>query len=246
MEKTEMMDSFESSCRQHTCLYARMRTFFSCTVHASLMFGSRARRLDVFTQKSSHLCVMSLLGVLVSRLPLIASSPTCSLSRPSASSTSLTGTRSHPAPLLHGVECLPSGSTDSRRRLRAQVLRRCQRRAHADQPPRNKRNFPHDHDATIVATTEELDIPRQSGAWSSSQHTAGASRVRTVSKPGDLCRPRQKLLFPLLLGLNQEGTEIEIKTLCNRQETGKISTKSWSGRLNWPCEEKNWLSKKIY
>ena len=25
-------------CRQHTCFYARMRTFFSCTVHASLMF----------------------------------------------------------------------------------------------------------------------------------------------------------------------------------------------------------------
>ena len=42
----------------------------------------------------SHLCVMSLLGVLVSHFPPIASSPTCSLSRPSASSTPLTGTRS--------------------------------------------------------------------------------------------------------------------------------------------------------
>ena len=73
-----------------------MRTFFSGTVHASLMFGSRARRLDVFAQKSSHLCVMSLLGVHVCRFPPIASSSTCFLLRPSASSTLLIGTRSLP------------------------------------------------------------------------------------------------------------------------------------------------------
>ena len=74
-----------------------MRTFFSCTIHASLMCGSMARRLNVFAQKSSHLCVMSLLGVPVRRFPpIIGSSPTCSLSGPSASSTPLVGTRSLP------------------------------------------------------------------------------------------------------------------------------------------------------
>ena len=47
-------------------------------------------------KKSSHLCVMSLLGVPVGRFLPIASSPTCSLSRPSPSSTPLAGTRSLP------------------------------------------------------------------------------------------------------------------------------------------------------
>ena len=86
-------------------MYARMRTFFSCTVHASLMFSAKARRLNVLAQKSSHLGVMSLLGVSASRFPPIASSPVlCRDPQP----------RQHrrlepevlPAPLLHGVECL--------------------------------------------------------------------------------------------------------------------------------------------
>ena len=47
-------------CRQNTCFYARMRTFFSCAVHASLMFGSRARRLKCFCAKViSSLCHVS-------------------------------------------------------------------------------------------------------------------------------------------------------------------------------------------
>ena len=52
--------------------------------------------------------------------------------------------------------------------------------------PASNRNIPHDYDATIVATTEELDVPRHSGASSTSQHSAAASRVPTVSKQGPL------------------------------------------------------------
>ena len=47
--------------------------------------------------------------------------------------------------------------------------------------PDSNRNFSHDYDAT-----EDLDLPRYSGASSSSQHSAAASRVPTVSKLGSL------------------------------------------------------------
>ena len=55
-------------------------------------------------RKKSHLCVMFLLGVPVSRFPPIAASPTCSLSRP----FSLVPRRwlepeVPPAPLIQGV-----------------------------------------------------------------------------------------------------------------------------------------------
>ena len=47
--------------------------------------------------------------------------------------------------------------------------------------PDSNRNFPHENDATIVATTEDLDLSRHSKTSSSSQHTA-ASRVPTLLK----------------------------------------------------------------
>ena len=46
-----------------------------------------------------------------------------------------------------------------------------------------------------------------------------------------------------LLGSMSRGSEIVIKTLCKHRETGKISTKSLKGKLNWPREERNWPSK---
>ena len=73
------------------------------------MFGSRARRLDVCAQKSSHLCVMSLLGVPVSRFP--------SDFFLHLSSTPLTGSRSPPCASAPNVmyldtwECQAAAST---------------------------------------------------------------------------------------------------------------------------------------
>ena len=52
-----------------------------------------------------------------------------------------------------------------------------------------------------------------------------------------------KQLFQVFSVLCQRWREIETKTLCKHWETGTISTKSLNGKLNWPCEEKNWLSK---
>ena len=46
--------------------------------------------------------------------------------------------------------------------------------------PDSNWNFPHDYDVTIIATTEDPDVPRHSGASSSSKHTAAASGVPTV------------------------------------------------------------------
>ena len=57
----------DGGCRQHTCLYARVRTFFSCKIHASRMFGSRADRFCEFLKIVSSLrhvsvgCLASLL-----------------------------------------------------------------------------------------------------------------------------------------------------------------------------------------
>ena len=53
------------------------------------------------SQKHCHLFVMSLLGVLFTRFPPVASSPASSLSRPSASTTSLERTRLNPCSSSH-------------------------------------------------------------------------------------------------------------------------------------------------
>ena len=49
--------------------------------------------------------------------------------------------------------------------------------------------------------------------------------------------------FKSFSSLCQRGREIETKTLCEHWKTSNIYTKSLNGKLNWPCEEKNWLSK---
>ena len=92
-------------CRHHTCLYARTRTSFSCAPHTWCLLaqGPASQDWSVLraSQEHRHLFIMSLLGVLVSRFPLVASSPTCSLSRPSASSTLLAVTRSNTCTSAH-------------------------------------------------------------------------------------------------------------------------------------------------
>ena len=52
-----------------------------------------------------------------------------------------------------------------------------------------------------------------------------------------------KQLFQVFSSLCQRRREIETKTLCKHLKTGTVSTKSFNGKLTWPCEEKNWLSK---
>ena len=115
---------------------------------------------------------MCLLGALVCRFHLIASSPTCSLSQLSASSTPLTGTRSpHPASPLDGVECLAVLP------IRLQTgfeLKLCVDASDEHTPinlPDSSRIFPHDCNATIAVTSEEPDVLRHSGTSSSSKQS---------------------------------------------------------------------------
>ena len=130
---------------------------------------------------------MPLLGVPSRSFPPIFSSPTCSLTRPSASSTPLTGTRrpscaTPPWGGMSGHLANPTPDTGYEPKFCVDV-------SDEHTPinlPDSNRNFPHNYDATVVATTEDLDVPRHSGASSSSKQSATASRVPTVSKLGSL------------------------------------------------------------
>ena len=73
-----------SNCHERDAVYI-YHNYLCAQTH--IFLGSR------ISQKHCHLFVMSLLGVLFIRFPLVASSPTCSLSRTSASSTTLARTR---------------------------------------------------------------------------------------------------------------------------------------------------------
>ena len=55
-----------------------------------------------------------------------------------------------------------------------------------------------------------------------------------------------KQLFQVFSSVCRKEREIDITTLCNRQETGKNFTKSLSGKLNWPSEERKWLIKNLF
>ena len=73
--------------------------FFSCELHCTC--GSRLISVARFS-KHRHLFVMFLLNVPFIRFPPVASSPLCSLSRPSASSTTqMERTRSNPCSSAH-------------------------------------------------------------------------------------------------------------------------------------------------
>ena len=130
--------------------------------------------------KHSHLFVMSLPGVPVTRFPLVASSATCSLSRPSASSTPLALTRSNPCTSarwsgLSGCLGKPTPYTGSEPNICAYI-----NEEHTPfNLPDSNRDFPRSDDAAIISTTEGPVGFQHSGASSSSKHTA-ASRVPTV------------------------------------------------------------------
>ena len=124
---------------------------------------------------------MSSLSVPVTRFPLIASSPICSLSRPCGSSTPLAGTRSPPCVSarwsgMSGCVANPTPDTGYEPKFCVDVN-------HEHTPinlPDSIRILPHDFNATIAVTSVEPDVPRHSGTPSSSKHTAAASRFHTV------------------------------------------------------------------
>ena len=121
---------YDGRCGHHTYLYARRRTFFSCThhsaqfIHWSALFQCGHTALPqgkrnlcrAFLCTHFHLVVKSLLDGPLGRFPLVTSSPTCSLSRPSASSTSSGRSGVTPFASAHwsGMSgCLPNPTPDT-------------------------------------------------------------------------------------------------------------------------------------
>ena len=159
----------------HTCMYVHTHVFLVRTSRDHCTFGSRLNDSARFP-KQCHLFIMSLLGVPVGRFPLIASSPTCSLSQPSASSTPLTGTRSPPCASARwsGTRwsemsgCIATLTPTTRYEPKF-CVDASDERTPINLPDSN-RNF----------KSEEPDVPRHSGTSSSSKHTAAASRVPTA------------------------------------------------------------------
>ena len=167
---------------------------------------------------------MSLLGVFVSRIPLIASSPTCSLSQPSASSATLTALRLCSMEWSVWLYC----QSDSRHRLWAQIL--CH--ASDEHTPINlsdsNRNSPHYCNATIAVTSEEPDVLRHSGALHSSQHTAATSEAPTVSGSLGCCLWKQLADYDSVDSQNsirETGAELDretvVSTLFRSESRGK-------------------------
>ena len=148
-------------CRHHTCLQARMQTFYSCKhdiwcfTDVWLKIVSVAR----FT-KECLLAIMSLFGVLVCHFPMILASLTCSLSRPSASSAPLPETRSSPCVSarwsgMSGCIANPTPDTGYEPKFRVD--------ANDEQTPINdpdsNRGFPTLLQRHHGRPSEELDVP---------------------------------------------------------------------------------------
>ena len=120
-----------------------------------------------------HLVVMPLCNVLFVRFPSVASSPICSLSRPSASSTSLERSRINPCASAHwsGMSgCLANATPHTGYEPNFHTYRN--EEYTPINLPDSHRNFPR-RDATIITTAEDP------GASSSSKQTE-ASRVPTM------------------------------------------------------------------
>ena len=129
--------------------------------------------------------VMSLLNVPSTPLPPFLSSPSASLTPPTASPTPPTGIRLNPCatPLWGGS----SGRLADRNPNTGLDPKFCidvsSEHTPTNLPTRNM-SFQQEYDVTITAS-EDLNLPRQCGASSSSQHTT-ASRVHTLLKLGSL------------------------------------------------------------
>ena len=103
------------------------------------------------------------------RFLLLSSSPTASLTPPAAPLTPLSGIRLNPCATLLWVDCLAIWPI----RSQTQVMSPSSASMSVA-----SMSFQQEYDATITAS-EDLNLPRHSGASSSSQHTP-ASRATTL------------------------------------------------------------------
>ena len=127
--------------------------------------------------------------------------------------------------------------------LWAQHPCRCQRRVHADQPPRQQR----EKQLADYESVDSRNSIRETGA-DLDRETVVSTLFRSESK-GKRDRDQipqswtENLLQQRFLVHNRKGREIETRTLCSRWKTEKISTTSLNGKLTWPSEEGEQLSR---
>ena len=222
------MNATDKCTDKHLNRMAHTRIFFSLrTLPRQMWWHVWLKSLTICLRASKIISslVMSLLNVPSIVFPPIFSSPAASLTPPTAWPTPLTGIRLNPCatplwrgPSGHLVDPIPT------HRLWAQVLYRCQWRAHADQPSDQKRS-------PLPRTLIYLDTPEHQAAASTRQQADFPLCWNTIlfhvgQAPRRLVRTWiVKPLFQVFSCLCQRGREIETKTLCKHWETGKISKK---------------------
>ena len=183
---TESVDNTSTCTRENVHFLVRTS---QCTIHTlTRTFPMPSHRHWLKIQGMSvalfyhhcHLFVMSLLNVPFIRFPPVASSPTCSLSRRSASTTSLERARLNACSSAHWSGM--SGCFANLTQNTGYEPNICAYINEEHTPihlPDSNRNFLRHDDATIIFTTEDPEGFPHSGASSSSKQTA-ASRVPTV------------------------------------------------------------------
>ena len=199
---------------------------------------------------------MSLLNVPFVRFTPVA----CSLSRPSASSTSLERSRWNPcaSALWSGMSgCFPNPTPH--------VANFCTHMNEEHTPinlPDSHRNFPRRDDATIIYTPDDTEGLQHSGASSSSKFTA-ASRVPTALGSWGNCLWKQMADYESVdsrSGIRETGANLDresvVSTFFSSQSEGKRDRDQnvvhssrdrkspqnpWTEKLTRSSEEREWL-----
>ena len=174
---------------------------------------------------------MSLLNGAVGRFLPVASSPTCSLSRPSASSTSLERSGVTPCASSHwsgmsGCLANPTQHTGDEPNFNSKVDEHTPINLPDSHP-----NFPRRDDATTISTTEDPEGFPHLGASSSSKQTAASRKLVRIWT--------ENLLFQLS-SVRRHKEERSRSKRCAFVKRQKISTQSLNGKLTRPSEEREW------
>ena len=136
---------------------------------------------------------MSVLNVSYRPFPQVLSSPAGSLSRPSASSTSMgRSCRENPVHPLGGGGYLAEWLTQLQTHVMCPTSPTSSatwtRSTRPINVPDSHHNFPRHDDVTVISTTEDLEGLPHSGASSSSSKQTAASRIPSMFGPSSLCK----------------------------------------------------------
>ena len=238
--------------RAHTHIFSRWACHMSLmrTLRGSRCFRVKKVRVIVLCSLPSR-SLMSLLNIPHCSFPQVLSSPTCSRSRPSASTTSIcvparwigmSGRMANPAPNT-GYEPNPSNLFSYMDTAHTPI-----------HLPDRHHDFQREDDATVISTTDPEGLPR-SGAPSGSK--TAASRVPSTFGPPSHWKPMadhasglgqfrtENLLQQQFLVHRRKVREIKTQTLCIRWKIERISKKSSNGKLTRPSRGEMMAQQKL-